>query len=93
MILQFVGDDGNNWNIFEFDDGNIVRVEWDSGQNCWEINFYSGDGMGGFMFCCIYVYNIFVFVFNLFSLNLGIWESDFFGMDCMALGFVFIGDV
>ncbi|WP_421947777.1 HYR domain-containing protein [Phaeodactylibacter xiamenensis] len=91
--LQPAGDDGNNRNIFEFDDGNIVRAEWDSGQNRWEINLYSGDGMGGFTFCCTYVYNTSASVPNPPSLNLGTWQSDFFGMDCTASGFVLTGDV
>jgi hypothetical protein len=91
--LQPAGDDGNNRNIFEFDDGNIVRAEWDSGQNRWEINLYSGDGMGGFTFCCTYVYNTSASVPNPPSLNLGTWESDFFGIDCTASGFVLTGDV
>lgn len=91
--LQPAGDNGNGRNIFEFDDGNIVRAEWDSGQNRWEINLYSGDGMGDFTFCCTYVYNTSASLPNPPSLNLGTWESDFFGMDCTASGFVLTGDV
>jgi len=91
--LQPAGDNGNGRNIFEFDDGNIVRAEWDGGQNRWEINLYSGDGMGGFTFCCTYVYNTSASIPNPPSLNLGAWESDFFGMDCTASGFVLSGDV
>jgi hypothetical protein len=91
--LQPAGDNGNGRNIFEFDDGNIVRAEWDGGQNRWEINLYSGDGMGGFTFCCTYVYNTSASLPNPPDLTLGTWESDFFGMDCTASGFVLTGDV
>ncbi|MCR9099909.1 MAG: HYR domain-containing protein, partial [bacterium] len=91
--LQPEGDNGNGRNVFEFDDGNIVRAEWDGGQNRWEINLYSGDGMGGFTFCCTYVYNTSASLPNPPDLTLGTWESDFFGMDCTASGFVLSGDV